>query len=127
MSSGLGNGDDGMKTKNDRLLTLKNLRSEVDALSYLRAKYPEFFHDRDTRELAAIILFEMRDEIKGMSVVKITELIAKIQTLMYLMGSSAIRSINGGKGMTRRFVDSYRKKNKAMCDGMCKSILVKTK
>ena len=115
-----------MKSKNDRLMTLKNLRSEVDAISYLRLKNPEFFKNRDTRDIAAIILFEMKDEIKGMSAVKMVELIAKIQTLMYLMGSAAIASIRGGKNMSRRFVDSYRRKNKDMCDGIHRtSVLVK--
>jgi hypothetical protein len=81
-------------------------------MEYLRAVNPKFFNDPDIRDLAVMIVLELGDEMKGMSPVKVTSLVAGIQALMYRMGTAAIQSIKGGRKMTRRCVDNYKKQRR---------------
>ena len=89
-----------------------HISPEWEAMKYLRAVNPKFFNDPDIRDLAVMIVLELGDEMKGMSPVKVTSLIAGIQALMYNMGKAAVQSIKGGNGMARRCVDNYKNRMK---------------
>jgi hypothetical protein len=88
---------------------LLSIRTEKDALRYLRQTNPDMFADRDFRDLAAMILLELGNSIQGISPLKLVSIISTVQTLMYKMGTAAIQSIHGGPKMARRCVDNYKK------------------
>ena len=86
------------------------IRFEREAMEYLRQNHPEFFESESSRELAAIIVLSMPDELAKHSPVERSGMIAAIMALMYQMGTAALKTIRDEKhrNMARILVDEYR-------------------
>jgi len=85
-----------------------HLRSQDGAMEYLRANHPEFFEDATTRNLAAMIVVEMAEELVKLSKVERVSVIATTIGLMYKMGTAAIKSIrDDNRNMAQICVDEY--------------------
>ena len=88
---------------------------ETEALEYLRENHPEFFESESSRELAAVIVLEMADELAKHGGVERSGMIAAVMALMYRMGTAALKTIRDEKhrGMARILVDDYRANDQA--------------
>ena len=90
------------------------ITTQAEAIAWLKQKCPDFFSDPDLRDISAVILMELGEDIadiKGLTPTRLVSLLAGIQTLLYKFGAAAIASTNGGKKMTRRFVEKYAEDN----------------
>ena len=77
-------------------------------MEYLRANHPEFFEDVTTRNLAAMIVVEMAEELVKLSKVERVSVIATTIGLMYKMGTAALKSIrDDNRNMAQICVDEY--------------------
>jgi hypothetical protein len=87
---------------------------EEAAMECLRRNHPEFFADPTFRDLAAVILSEMGDELAKHGPVERSTMIAVIISLMYRMGTAALKTTRDEqeRDMGRIFVDTYRSEPK---------------
>ena len=93
----------------NKLAPVRAYKNSMDALAALREQYPEFFNDKDIKEIAAIIIEEMGDELKELSPIQQATMIAFIINMMYRMGTAALKSVHGQDiGMARHFINRYR-------------------
>ncbi|MDR3458000.1 MAG: hypothetical protein P4N60_11180 [Verrucomicrobiae bacterium] len=88
---------------------------QQQALEFLREKYPQFFKDEITQEIAAIIIREIGQELGHLSAIQRAGTIAQIIALMYQMGTAAIQSTKPTAGpeprMGKIFVANYLNQN----------------
>lgn len=83
--------------------------TQEKAMDYLRSNHPEFFESETMKGIAAIIVLELSEELAKHEVVERASIIAAIITLMYSMGSAAVKSIrdDGKREMGEIFIKDY--------------------
>ena len=91
----------------------QRFRDERAALAYLRENNPSFFKNDTTAELCGFVAVELKEYMRGMSAVEVAGFLASVLSLMYRMGTAALKSIRDDKerGMAQLMVEEFRRES----------------